>query len=327
MRLHHHDPKPGTQPRPHRWRRIGITILVATLAIEVLLRWPLGLGDPPLYQPDETIEYVLVPGQYRRFGHRVIVNSAHMRSEEAVLHPRPEPAHRLLVLGDSVVNGGSHVDQADLATELLPGLWHESGHAVPLVVCNASAGSWGPANMLAYVQRFGAFECSEAVIVLNSADLQDMPTFAPLGPEQPTRRPLCAMHDLVENYGRRLLPHDAPPPERTGALTSPADDLGTLIDELTARGVRTSVLYSIDRNELTKGLHGNAAVLRDVVESHGARWCTNEAQFRATADAGESPFRDDIHPSVPGQRALARAILDCLGPRGGMTPTGASIDR
>lgn len=327
MRLQHHDQKPGTQPRPHRWRRVGITILVATLAIELLLRWPFGLGDPPLYQPDETIEYVLVPGQYRRFGHRVMVNSAHMRSEEAVLHPRPEPAHRLLVLGDSVVNGGSHVDQADLATELLPELWHESGGDVPLVVCNASAGSWGPANMLAYVQRFGSFQCSEAVIVLNSADLHDLPTFAPLGPEQPTRRPLCAIHDLIENYGLRLLPRDAQPPERAKSSTSPAEDLGTLIEELTARGVRTSVLYSIDRSELANGLHGNAAVLRDVVESHGARWCTTEGQFRATADAGESPFRDDIHPSVPGQRALARAIVDCLGPSGGMTPAGASIDR
>ena len=302
-------------------------MLVSTLAIELLLRWPFGLGDPPLYQPDETIEYVLVPGQYHRFGHRVMVNSAHMRSDEAVLHPRPEPAHRLLVLGDSVVNGGSHMDQSDLATELLPGLWREAGHDVPLVVCNASAGSWGPANMLAYVQRFGAFQCSEAVIVLNSADLQDRPTFAPLGPEQPTRQPLCAIHDLVENYGLRLLPRDAPPPESAKSSTFPANDLGTLIEELTARGVRTSVLYSIDRSELANGLHGNAAVLRDVVESHGARWCTTEGQFRATADAGESPFRDDIHPSVPGQRALARAIVDCLGPSGGMTPAGASIDR
>jgi hypothetical protein len=327
MRLQHHDPKPGTQPRPHRWRRVGITILVATLAIELLLRWPFGLGDPPLYQPDETIEYVLVPGQYRRFGHRVMVNSAHMRSEEAVLHPRPEPAHRLLVLGDSVVNGGSHVDQADLATELLPELWHESGGDVPLVVCNASAGSWGPANMLAYVQRFGSFQCSEAVIVLNSADLHDLPTFAPLGPEQPTRRPLCAIHDLIENYGLRLLPRDAQPPERAKSSTSPAEDLGTLIEQLTVSGIRTSVLYSIDRSELANGLRGDAALLRDIVESHGGRWCTTEAQFQATADAGEHPFRDDIHPSVAGQRALARAILDCLGPSGGMTPTGASIDR
>jgi len=302
-------------------------MLVVTFAVEVLLRWPIGLGDPPLYRSDQTVEYVLVPGTYLRFGHRVVINSAHMRSEEGVLVPLAEPSHRLLVLGDSVVNGGSHVDQADLATELLPELWHESGGDVPLVVCNASVGSWGPANMLAYVQRFGSFQCSEAVIVLNSADLHDTPTFAPLGPEQPTRRPFCAIHDLIENYGLRLLPRDAPPPARAKSSTSPAEDLGTLIEQLTVSGIRTSVLYSIDRSELANGLHGDAAVLRDIVDSHGATWCTTEAQFQATADAGDHPFRDDIHPSVSGQRALARAILDCLGPSGGMTPKGAPIDR
>jgi hypothetical protein len=311
-----HDLLSSRMPRSrhHPWRWISITMLVVALVSELLLRWPVGLGDPPLYQADGTIEYLLVPGQYRRFGHRVMINSAHMRSEEAVLLPHPEPAHRLLVLGDSVVNGGSHVDQANLATELLPALWRDSGHDVPMIVCNVSAGSWGPANMLAYVQRFGVFQCSEAVVVLNAADLYDRPTFAPLGPEQPTRRPFFALHDLTENYGLRLLPRDAPTTDLTEGRTSSAADLGALIDFLSAAGVRTSVLYYLTRTELVNGVQSDADVLRSVIESHGAVWCTAETQFRKVIDAGEDPFRDEIHPSVSGQVALARAILNCLEP-------------
>lgn len=80
------------------------------------------VGLPVPCEADPVHEYRLRPGQdHRRFGNRILVNAAGMRSPPVA--PVPETGTlRLLVLGDSVVNGGAETDHADLATIRLPGL-------------------------------------------------------------------------------------------------------------------------------------------------------------------------------------------------------------
>jgi hypothetical protein len=121
---------------------IGVAALVAALATgELTARYGLGLVTPPLYVADPLTEYRLKPSQQlQRFRNRIEVNRFSMRS--GPLEPqRPGRQRRVLVFGDSVVWGGSVLDQKQIATELLaqPGITQVGNVAVP---------SWGPGNWL-----------------------------------------------------------------------------------------------------------------------------------------------------------------------------------
>ena len=291
---------------------VGV-LVAAMISAEVMLRTVAGLGDPPLYRPDPAIEYVLVPGTYRRFGNTIFVNSVHMRSPEAALGTRRRGERRVMVLGDSVVNGGSLTDQDSLATQLLPAMVPRLDGDATMTVCNVSAGSWGPGNLLAFVRRFGTFDCTDAVIVLNSEDATDVPTFAALGPEQPTERPWLALQELVENYGARLVRRSSPGPANLAASGLAASALGDLLDLLTSRGVRCRLLFHPTRQQLIQGKDGSVGALAAQAASRGVPCCSTADRLREMRDGGVEPYRDDIHPAAAGQAALARAILDCLG--------------
>lgn len=288
-------------------------LAAAAILAEVLLRTVAGLGDPPLYRPDPAIEYVLVPGTYRRFGNTVFVNSVHMRSSEAALGPRRQGERRVMVLGDSIVNGGSLTDQDSLATELLPTMVPELDRGTTMTVCNVSAGSWGPGNLLAYVRRFGTFDCTDAVIVLNSEDAMDVPTFTALGPEQPTERPWLALQELVQNYGARLMRRTSPASPAPGASGLAASALGELLDLMASHGVRCRLLFHPTRQQLDQGMDGGAGPLVAEAAARGVECCSTADRMREARVGGFEPYRDDIHPAAAGQAALARAILDCLG--------------
>ena len=274
---------------------------------ELVLRFVVGLGDPPLYQLDSSIEYLMAPGSYQRFGNTVFINSVHMRSAESAVSRLCPNERRVMVIGDSVVNGGSLTDQADLATELMPLIAVQRGWKSPLCVCNVSAGSWGPQNLLAFVSRFGTFDCEDVVIVLNSADMYDVPTFAALGPEQPTVRPVLAIQELFENYGQRWLRGAA---AQTSLLVtdSAVSSLRELVALLAASGSRCRILFHPTRYELSTGFEQ----FRQEAAAMNVPWCSTAERFRDAQGRGQDPYRDDIHPSTIGQAALAEAIIDCL---------------
>jgi len=95
-------------------------VLVGLIAAgELFARFGLGLGDPPLSEAHPQIEYLFKLDQgARRFGNQVFINAYGMRSPDFA--PEKAPGElRVLVFGDSVLNGGNLSDQAELATSLL----------------------------------------------------------------------------------------------------------------------------------------------------------------------------------------------------------------
>ncbi len=128
-----------------------IAMVLALVAIaEVGLRYFTGLGNPPQLVAHPTIEYLYEPSRtYWRRGNRISFNRHSMRSDDFPPEKADGREFRLLVLGDSVVNGGAQSDQDALATEMVRDeLARDLGR--PVVVGNVSAGSWGPPNLLAY---------------------------------------------------------------------------------------------------------------------------------------------------------------------------------
>src|SRR5580765_7907062 len=195
---------------PPRLRNVrsAATLLFAAAAIllvslVILSRFVRGLGDPPLYQADATMEYVLQPSRtYYRFHNRVSVNRYGMRADDFPPHKSSSEELRVLVVGDSIVYGGVRIDQAEIATENLKrSLQQEFGR--PVVIGNASATSWGPPNELAYLQRYGTLDADVVILVLSSHDYADAPTFTPvvgIAAQYPGKKPVLAVADLLKTY-------------------------------------------------------------------------------------------------------------------------------
>lgn len=131
-----------------------------------------------------------------RFGNLQAYNAQGMRSPpmETVFQPR-----RILVFGDSVLNGGNLTDQSELGTTLAT--------SDDLFFGNVSAGSWGPANMHAWFREFGSMGADTAIIVVSSHDLSDLPSFEPLDPTtHPMQPPLSALTEAFTRYIPRYIP-------------------------------------------------------------------------------------------------------------------------
>ncbi|MDY6784876.1 MAG: SGNH/GDSL hydrolase family protein [Cyanobacteriota bacterium] len=183
-----------------------LIILLAAIAflvilVEVGLRLLLGFGNPPLYIADEKIGYLLAPNQrLRRMGNCIEVNEYSMRGA-SVTAKRPPETLRVLLLGDSVANGGWWTDGEQTISYLLQEKLEPSQPGVE--VLNASANSWSPRNELAYVQRFGLFEAQIVVLLINTDDLfGTAPTSLPVGRDRnyPQRKPKGAIAELYSRY-------------------------------------------------------------------------------------------------------------------------------
>jgi len=293
-------------------------------AAELFARFYLGLGDPPLMVADPQIEYLYKPSMhYRRFGHDVSYNAYSMRSGPVTPHKTNPAEIRVLVIGDSVVNGGAPTDDSELATTLLQTRLSAS-LGRPVFVGNVSAGSWGPPNELAYVKRFGWFDADAAVVVYNSADYADAPTFERLvgvAVEMPDHRPLLA---LEEGFTRYLLPRLFTLPEPSSGPTTqqtpPAKDVQECLEAVReivrfarASGVRKIMIAQhLEQTECGAAEWVGHAAIAGAARDVGIEPLQLGPAFEAALRQNRNPYRDKIHPNALGQKIIADVLFDQL---------------
>jgi len=209
---------------------IGGILIVGLIFLEVFLRLAFGFGDPLLYVSDRQIGYLLAPNQnVRRFGNRIQINEYSMRSG-AIAATRPDSTLRVLMIGDSIVNGGWWTDQKDTLSETLATYLTASKPSVE--VLNASANSWSPRNELAYLQRFGLFQCQILVLVINTDDLfATAPTSLSVGHDRnyPDRKPPSALAEVISRY---LLPTPPMSDALKAVQTKGGDRVGIVLDAI-----------------------------------------------------------------------------------------------
>lgn len=278
----------------------------ALLAAEITFR--IIAGERLLYRADGAMEYSPKPNQsVLQRGVRFETNELGARSP-TVSREKPEDVFRVLVLGDSVVFGHTNINQVDLATTHLSTLALGDGRKIEAL--NISAPSWGPGNLLAWIEANGLLDADAAIIVLSSHDLVDDRTFGP--PDQriyPQRQPLFALGDWI---ARQMSGTGG---ARSSDPRSPKDarrSLPILIGRLSEAPSGACLVVHSTTDELFS-LKPSAAVgeLRDVAVAAGLD------VIHARDLISASDYIDDIHLSAEGQANLAKAMLACPALTGG----------
>jgi lysophospholipase L1-like esterase len=290
---------------------------------ELALRYGLGLGRPLLLQKDPDIGYLYQPRQHlQRFGHRVDINSFHQRGAEIDANPAPGKT-RILFVGDSVTFGTTLLDQEEILTEHVVRAWRETG-LMPVEVLNASAGSWGLGNQLAYLQRFGTFGAKIVVLQIGTHDLlQRASTSVRVGvdPTMPDRNPSLAWGELWERYVRPRLTGNGPPAtSRPPIEECPAQfawnmaALTQALELIRQAGAQPFVVHTPNRADLDPAhpAEDPAATYRPAflqwlaarqieVLDLCSRWTEEGAR--------KGYFLDQVHLSAEGARSAAHAFV------------------
>ena len=318
---------------------IAIAVIVGVVvAVELGLRWVLGLGTPPLYVGDEKTGYRLKPNQsIRRFGNRIQINEYSMRGGGLAA---PGTTLRVLVLGDSIVNGNWWTDQQDTLTERLslrlrkglpPRVFEglvqdaeakqEAGRSRPIEVLNVSANSWGPRNELGYVEQFGVFNSQVLVLVINTDDFfSKPPTSVPVGldPNYPDQSPGLAWIELIQ----MLLPS-----QRDPILTEIERESGDVIAknlraiaQIQAIALANQMTFMVVITPLKREVVPNTQRdyerkarerLKNLTQDLQIPFVDVLEEFRAVGDP-DSLFRDNIHLSIDGNERVSEAIAQRL---------------
>lgn len=299
-------------------------------AIEVLLRVLLGFGNPLIYIADAECGYLLAPNQrVRRLGNRIEINQYSMRSGAIAPLPDPETL-RVLLLGDSVANGGWWTDQTDTISEIMARQLRLQLQNLPsnsqlsskvnyadFEVLNASANSWGPRNQLAYAKRFGVFGAKVVVLLLNTDDLfASAPCAEVVGRDRsyPDRQPRSATLKLLNRY---LLP--AMPARQ---LATPRAESGDVVGcnleairQIQTIAVSANVEFLLavtpKRHEFGEG-SGDWEVkarerLAELVEREKITYIDFLPIFNSAAQL-PTLYRDSIHLSPEGNQLVSKTI-------------------
>ncbi|MBD2059186.1 SGNH/GDSL hydrolase family protein [Oculatella sp. FACHB-28] len=305
---------------------IVVAVIVGlVLLTEVGLRILFGFGNPLIYIADEQIGYLLAPNQkVRRFGNRITINQYSMRSPE-VTTSRPQTTLRLLLLGDSVANGGWWTDQnetisAMLQQQLQPSL--NQTEFEQLEVLNASANSWSPRNELAYLRRFSSFEAQVVILLINTDDLfGTAPTSLPVGRDRnyPDHKPPFALSELVNRY----LIKQQPIPGMDEVMSEGGDRVGfnleaiQQINELVSQsnGRLILAMTPLLREIGTPGSRDYEIKARQRLKDFTEETQILYLDFLPIFNNVESPkalYRDHIHLSPQGNQVVSENLLKVL---------------
>lgn len=169
---------------------IIVIVLIGTLELYLRFKW--GFCDALLYDHSDEYEYIAQPNQDRyRFGAHIHYNSYSQRSAE------PDSTKKIILgLGDSVLFGGTWMDQDSLASTIFS---KETG----MQMLNISAGSWGPDNCVAYLKEQGTFNAKAMVLVCSSHDAYDVMSHTPvvgIYPNYPNKEYHSAIIELLDRY-------------------------------------------------------------------------------------------------------------------------------
>jgi hypothetical protein len=298
-----------------RWSILVFASLSAIVLLELVLRFGLGLGDPPLVVKDPKIEYRLVPAaSYSRFGNSIEINSFGMRGPE-VSEQASDTERRIILIGDSVVYGNHFIDQHETISAQLTSMLEdlpEMAGCQPVALA-AAASSWGPVNQAAFLSEIGTLDAEIAVLIVSSHDLYDTPIPGDAVIPYRLRKPFGAIGDAVQIGFERLVGQghvrntSIPLAERREATLQALDQMNLQIRQ---QGISAILVYHPTTLERNRALAREHADFSDWARQKGVDFeILDGPQFDA------SLYRDHIHPSAEGAKAIAQVLAELIASR------------
>jgi len=301
----------------------GALLLVGVFIILEIIARCLGLGTLPLYMLHPRIGVMFKPNQnIHIFGNHFVVNQYGMRSE-----PFAEKKHefRMMVFGDSVVNGGNLTDQEGLATSLLRNLLIEKGYKEP-IVGNISAGGWCPVQWLAYAEEYGFFDADIVVLIISSHDYIGYSMLGPLDENTtPTKRSFSALLVGIKRYlyprlRKVIFKNNMKKPMLLTNNVSIEDEIKNGRHDLKEflrlanRDTKNVFVFQYLSQAETRNFTTEPGYqrIKEVCEESGIKPISLEPYFRKSIENGVNPYRDCIHPNIIGQRIIAEAVMENL---------------
>ncbi len=287
---------------------------VILVAGEIYLRETWGFCNSVLMQADPDFEYIAQPNQERnRFKKRTIYNNYSQRSA-----PVDSTAFIILGLGDSVINGGALTDHDSLATTLLSRNLKIDGSSVQ--VLNISAGSWGPDNCMAYLERYGTFGASMAFLVCSSHDASDIMDFkavVDVHSSFSSKQYSSAWIELFDRYVWSQLKNNLivflyhQKVKRTSEIHKPGIGFNPGFEKLTAyfkeRQIPFLILLHAEVSEQKQGYYNEEGKsIISFCKNHGITFKTDLGVFT------DSDYRDNIHLNEAGQHHLYEVMKKYL---------------
>ena len=312
---------------------IKITIFILlVIGLEFTLKGVFGLGRPLLYVADPHIGYRVAPNQnLRRFGNRIRINQFSMRNDPITPERSPQTL-RLLMVGDSLVNGVLWTDQDQILTALVQReaeklLLPQFPALKTIEVLNVSAGSWGPRNQLAYLHQFGCFQSQALILVLNTDDFFSRlpnPEIVGKNPNYPDRNPPLALAELGQQFWRRIPakfkfgfapPVQYSPPPEKDILSINLKTIAAIAEFAQQEGCSFFLVLSPLRRELNGGARDYEETARQKLKSWTEEAHIPYLDLRPIFDAYSDPislYDDHIHLSLIGNQKVSQAIVTFL---------------
>lgn len=288
-------------------------VLISFSIVEIILRYAFGFCDAVLYQPSPAYEYIAQPNQHRyRFFSHIDYNSYSQRSDE------PDSTKTIVLgLGDSVIFGGTMLDQDSIATTLFS---KETG----MQMLNISSGSWGPDNCAAYLKEKGTFGAKAMVLVCSSHDAFDVMSHIPvvgIYPNYPDKQYKLAIWEVIDRYlmprikvyfrGKQLLDPDAQVVEKVKSdegVANKALNFDPGFDQLLQISEGKHIPFFIYLHPevgevMSRKYKEGGLMIMEWAKTHHIKLIDglNEG---VTVDM----YRDVIHPNEKGQRNLANSL-------------------
>lgn len=288
---------------------IGIALSLIT-GVEMFMRLYFGFCDTVLMQASQDYEYIAQPNQKRfRFRNHITYNSNSMRSNEV-----NRKALKVLGFGDSVINGGVHTDNDSLATTYLSDSL-TNYYQKEIQFLNISAGSWGPDNCYAYLEKNSDFDAKAIFLFVSSHDAYDNMNFEPIVDIHnsfPSKQYFSAIYELIDRY---IIPRLIR--KKTSSKTNNLGINKKRKESEFNTGFKSFFKYSIDNNiPFVIYLHADKMEYNVGTYNEQGKEIIGFAKRNSIPiildlenELKESDFRDGIHINSQGQKKLSNTIL------------------
>lgn len=263
-----------------------------------------------IYREDNDYEYFYEANQdVYRFGNHIVTNEFGMRSKPV----NKKKKITILEFGDSVLNGGAHIDQDNLSTTIEEKVLNEKFDN-NVQVLNVSAQSWGLSNAFAFLKKHGDFKANIIVLVFSSHDLNDNMHFKKVvgeHPAWPKQKPMLAITDA---WSRLIWP----PIQRFFTGEEEYEYLNDFDDSKTNPGWKSFFKYCAQNKiplivylhasekEVSMGKYNNLGEKILKICSNNEIQVISDLKYLKTND---DAFIDQIHLNEKGHEIMANLLM------------------